>query len=241
MAEPADLEALLVIQGHDTTIDQLRHRRSTLPERAALVEHEKRSAELAERLNAVVSRREDLSRSQKRLEDEVASIEEKAQETDRRLHSGAVGAPRELQAMQDGIDAMHRRQSALEDEVLEIMELAEPVDEELARLRTEEAELAAEGERLHAALDAAAASIDADLAAEEAARAEAAAGVTADLLATYETSRDRHDGIGVARLDGNRCGGCHLTLPATEVDQLKRQPPGTVLRHDECGRILVRV
>ena len=34
MAEP--FEVLIEVQGHDTTLDQLRHRSDTLPERAAL-------------------------------------------------------------------------------------------------------------------------------------------------------------------------------------------------------------
>ena len=41
---------------------------------------------------------------------------------------GAVKAPKELQALQDEIDALHRRQSTLEDHVLELMEQVEPLD-----------------------------------------------------------------------------------------------------------------
>jgi predicted nucleic acid-binding Zn-ribbon protein len=43
----------------------------------------------------------------------------------------------------------------------------------------------------------------------------------------------------VARLAGARCGGCHLTLPATELDGIRRAPPDTVSRCEQCNRILV--
>ena len=36
------------------------------------------------------------------------------------------------------------------------------------------------------------------------------------------------------------CMGCHLQLPATEVDRLKRLEPDTLVFCDQCGRILVR-
>ena len=44
---------------------------------------------------------------------------------------------------------------------------------------------------------------------------------------------------GVARLVGSTCQGCHLTIPATEVDRIRRQPAGTLAFCDNCGAILV--
>jgi predicted nucleic acid-binding Zn-ribbon protein len=57
------LEALLAVQAHDTTIDQLRHRSATLPARAEvaaiesqLAELEKKAAEVGTELHAVERR-----------------------------------------------------------------------------------------------------------------------------------------------------------------------------------------
>jgi uncharacterized protein len=89
-------------------------------------------------------------------------------------------------------------------------------------------------------LDAAETEIDAEIEQVTAQRAEAVAGIPADLLAAYERLRTRLGGVGAARLVGSRCGGCHLTLPATELDRLRRGGPDALVFCDQCGRILVR-
>src|SRR5579875_2193893 len=70
-------------------------------------------------------------------------------------------------------------------------------------------------------------------------RAEAASAVPSGLLEPYERLRSRLDGVGAARLVGNRCDGCHLTLPAVELDRIRRLPDGEVYTCDQCSRILV--
>ena len=47
-------------------------------------------------------------------------------------------------------------------------------------------------------------------------------------------------GVGAARLVGPSCTGCHLTLPAQELDRIRREPPDALVFCDQCGRILVR-
>ena len=240
MADASVLERLLEVQAHDTTIDQLRHRRSHLPQRAELERLGTAIAAVEGQLVPVHQRLDGLGRSQRRLEDEVAGLEAKASEAERKLGSGAVTAPRELQAMQESVESLRRRARSLEDELLEIMEESETVTARSDELTAERDRLDAEAGGLRAALAEAEVAIDGDLEREQSARADQASEVPAELLATYEKLRDRLDGIGVARLDGNRCTGCHLSLPATEIDQIKRQPPDAVVRHEECGRILVR-
>ena len=52
--------------------------------------------------------------------------------------------------------------------------------------------------------------------------------------------RAKLGGVGAARLVNGRCTGCHLTLPATELDRIRREPPDALIRCDQCGRVLVR-
>ncbi len=240
MATPEALERLLALQELDTRIDQLRHRHATLPERDALAAAQAAVDRLDAEMAGVQSRHDDLLRSQRRLEDEVASVEAKAAEVDRKLYGGTVTAPRELQDMQAEVESLRRRQSSLEDELIEVMELAEPVGDQLARMGADRERLTSEVEEQRRALTAAEAEVDAELAGVEVERAGVAAEVPADLLATYDRLRTRLDGVAVARLEGSRCLGCHLTLPATELDQIRRQDAGAVVTHEECGRILVR-
>ena len=71
-------ESLLLVQGHDTRVDQLTHRLATLPDRARLAEVAEQVGALDAKRALVEERRGELSRSQQRLEDEVASLTERA-------------------------------------------------------------------------------------------------------------------------------------------------------------------
>ena len=71
-------------------------------------------------------------------------------------------------------------------------------------------------------------------------RGAAAALVPDDVKATYERIRSHLGGIGAARLIGRHCDGCHLELPATELDRMRHLPADGVAYCDQCGRILVR-
>jgi predicted nucleic acid-binding Zn-ribbon protein len=236
----ADLTALLAVQEHDTVVDQLRHRRATLPERAELTRVEDELATLERAAAALTAERDEVAHRQKRSEDELAAIEAKIAETQARLYSGAVTIPRELQAMQAEVESMRRRASSVEDDVLEAMTEREPLDEELRSLGERRNALDADGARLRAAIAEAEAAIDAELAAELDARGTAAAGVPDDLAKLYEQLRSKLGGVAAARLVNGRCGGCHLALPATEIDRIRREPPDALIRCDQCGRILVR-
>jgi predicted nucleic acid-binding Zn-ribbon protein len=236
----APLQTLLEVQSLDTQLDQLRRRRETLPERAALAAVEARRAALAAAQATTAARAHELERTQKRLEDEVATLEDKAAGTDRQLYSGTVTAPRELQALQDEAGSIRRRIGLLEDQLLVVMEELEPVSVEVGEQGAARATADEEAGALGAAVAAAESSIDGEVARAAAARTALAAEVPPALLAQYERIRQRAGGVGIARLDGHRCTGCHLEVPNREVDQLRRAPADEVVLHEECGRILVR-
>ena len=233
-------QQLLRVQEHDTAADRLRHRRANLPELAELAAVEAALGGVETALAGASGRLAVVAREQSRLEDELAATEGRIADLERRLYSGVVTVPRELQAMHADLESLRRRRSALEDEVLDTMALREPVDAEVAGLEAERARLDGEGARLRGLVAEAQAGIDAELAGEEVRRAEEATGLPADLTALYERLRARYGGIGAAPLVGGRCGGCHLTLPATEVDRIRREPPDALITCDQCGRILVR-
>ncbi|HVF74061.1 MAG TPA: C4-type zinc ribbon domain-containing protein [Acidimicrobiales bacterium] len=233
------LETLLAVQEHDTVIDQLVHRRAHMAERAELATVEGQIAAVEQRRAAAQARRDDVAARQARLEQEIASVEARITDIEKRMYSGSVSASRELQAMSAEVDSLKARRSSLEDDVLAAMEEAEPVDEEVASLLAERSGFDAEAERLSVLIAEAEVAIDVELEGERATRAELASGVPDDLLSTYEKLRGKLGGVGAARLVGPSCTGCHLTLPATELDRIRRAPADTVVFCDQCGRILV--
>lgn len=237
---PDPLHILLDVQDRDLAADQLRHRRATLPDRVALAEQQAVTARLDIELADLRARAAELERSQKRLEDEVATLEAKGEAENKRLYSGTVTSPRELQALQEEIDGLVRRQRDLEDDLLDIMEQVEPLLEEADGIESRREEASADAARTAERLAADEAAIDAELAAAQTVRDEVAATLSADLLASYEKLRASLGGVAVARLEGTQCTGCHLSLPATELDAVRRAGPDSVVHHEECGRILVR-
>ena len=233
-------DQLLVLQEHDTTVEQLQHRRATLPEREQLVAHRQDLVALEQQLASVQQQRDDVARSQKRLEDEVATVEAKVADVHGKLYGGSVTSPRELQALQDDESSLKRHQTIVEDKVLEQMELALPLDEQLEQLAARAAELATAITDTAASLTVAEAELDVELDAVVAERATIAATLEPAQIATYEQLRHDLGGIGVARLVGTNCGGCHLTLSAVELDRIRHAPPDELVFCGECGRLLVR-
>ena len=233
-------EILLEVQATDLVIDQLHHKRDSIPERAERDKHLQAIAATEQERKPVDETLHDLERTQRRQEDEVASVVTKITDIDKSLYSGTVSSPRDLQAMQAEIEALKRRQNALEEELLATMEQVEPVAMAKAQLDETKGSHLTEVERLNSLIEAKEAVIDGELAEVVAKRSSLAISVEPGILATYEKLRAHLGGVGVARLDGGRCTGCHLTLPAAELDALRHAGEGIPIFHEECGRLLVR-
>ncbi len=238
MADPS-LDALLEVQAHDLAIDQLQYRRQSLPEREALRSVVASREDVERSKVTTVAAIHELERLQRRLEDEVDRLEAKALDSDARLYGGQIKALKELQALSTEIESLRVRKRGQEDALLEVMESIEPLTTEVHRLGAEGVALTLEAERLTGVLAEQEREIDRELEVEKAARDRVAARVPDPLLATYERLRRQLGGVGVARAEGGRCTGCHLSLSAVELDSLRRAAPGQVVSHEECGRILV--
>lgn len=233
------LEPLLALQAHDTTIDRLRHRWETLAQRAALEQIETDLAVQRQLLATAAGARDGVRREEQRLDDDAQSTESKAVEVERRLYSGEISSPRELQAMQSDVVQLRKHRSSLEDRELVVMEKREALDAEVSQLEQSIATLDARQAELRAALAAEETEISDQLTIEQAARGEVAKGISTELLADYERCRARARGMGAARLVGDTCQGCHLSIPATEVDRMRKMADGTFAHCDNCGCILV--
>lgn len=238
MSEPFD--KLLEVQEHDTRVDQLRHRRATLPESAELADIQSRRRAIDEGTTETRRSRDELAGRQATLEQQIEAARQRRAELERRMFGGQVGGARELAAMDDEVRQLGRHVHELENRELEVMEELEPLEGELQAADVERDALDTRARELDQRVAEVAKEIDAEVDAELEARAPLAAALPPELLSRYEALRKKLGGTGAARLVGNSCTGCHLTLPAMEVDRIKHAPPDTVITCDNCGRILVR-
>ena len=239
-ADPFVQLRLLDLQALDSALDRLAHRRRTLPE---LAEIERLDA-LVDGLRDGIVRAEtelsDLAREQEKFEREIDQVRTRKARDEERLASGAITNPKQLQDMEHEVATLTRRQSDLEDGELEVMEKVETVqaqlDELTGRRDAHLSDRAAAEERRDASL----AEIGAEVERTTAERAELAATFPADLLALYEKIRANEGGIGAGAIERGRCGGCRLDLMGNEKADIRAAPVDAVLRHEECGRIMVR-
>jgi predicted nucleic acid-binding Zn-ribbon protein len=56
-------------------------------------------------------------------------------------------------------------------------------------------------------------------------------------LKLYERLRQEKKGVAVVNLHGSTCAGCHLELPASDIDKVYAEP---YWRCPHCQRIIVR-
>lgn len=233
-----DLAALLTVQELDNTAGALRHRLANLAERVALDEAVARVTRLDAELSERNAPRRELERQQQRIEDQAASLREKADSEDKRLYSGSVKALRELQAIQEEIVLLRRRSSQLDEQILELMLEIEPLAESVAALEDQRQQAEDDAARRTVALAEAEAAVSAELATVEEQRTLAASTVPADALSHYELLRPGLHPATVVRLVGSRCEGCPSQMPSVEVDRIRHLEAG-LAECDECGRLVL--
>jgi predicted nucleic acid-binding Zn-ribbon protein len=237
--DPAAQLRLLDLQAADTAIAQLRHKRATLPELAAIAEAAERGGALHAQVVEIETRVQDLAGEQRRLENDVEAVRTRATRDEQRLTGGGVPA-KEVEGLQHELTSLARRQATLEDELLEVMEQRETADAELAELAGQQTGADTERAEQERRRDLEFAGIDHAIGIRVGDRAAIAAEIPEELLALYVKVAGNNGGVGAAGLRHRRCEGCHLELAGNELGAVRGADPTTVLRCENCRRILVR-
>ncbi len=171
----------------------------------------------------------------KKVSQELASLNQKAKNSENRLYSGKVTNPKELADLQSELDSLSRRREAVEEELLEAMimlEDAQTAQESAAKLVAKlEADWATETASLKQEQN------------ELALRLHALGGlrkqhlptIKTDLLTEYDYLIKRKRGTAVAKLRVNQCLACQLTVSAKKAKAVKE---GQLVNCGSCGRIL---
>lgn len=238
-AAPADQIRLLDVQTLDVRLQQLAHKRKSLPEHAEIESLAKDLTQLRDLLVAAQTEESDCGREQTKSEQDVDLVRQRAARDQQRLDSGAA-SPRDLENLQREIVSLAKRQGDLEEIVLEVMERRESAQERVAELTERVSAVQAKTDDATARRDAAQGELDAEAASVAKERELVAGSVPADLLKLYEKLREQQGGVGAARLYQRKCEGCHIELNITELNDVRTAARDAVVRCENCRRILVR-
>jgi len=232
---PETLTALYTVQQLDTRIQRAKRSQSTLDNGTEATAQSEAAHDLA------AGKRSDQHRVSGELKDselKLEALETKRKSYQQKLYQGTVTNARELANIEKEIEALGRQRSDLDGRILELMEQAEQAQAELTMADAESKR--ADGHRADvlASYRSRYDALTLEISDINRQRQEAAAEVEDKaLLKRYEDIRAKASGVGIARLDGNACGGCHMTLPSTLVKAVKEgAQPQTC---DNCGRLLL--
>lgn len=239
-ADPFVQLRLLELQALDSSLDQLAHRRRTLPELAEMARLDRHVDALRDGIVRFETEVSDLSREQSRFEREIEQVRSRRARDEGRMASGAITVAKQLQDLEHEVATLRRRQSELEDGELEVMERIETAQSSLDELIAQRAEHLEARAAAETSRDGAVVAIDAELERSTVERASVAASLPADLLALYARILASEGGVGAGEISRGRCGGCRLDLMNNEKSAIRAAAPDEVLQHEECGRIMVR-
>ena len=229
------LQALYALQQLDSRIQQAKRSQSSLDNgtQATAQSEAAKSAASAKR-TALHKISGDLKDSELKL----SALETKRLSYQQKLYQGTVTNAKELANIEREIEALGRQRSDLDSRILELMEQAEQsqADSALADAQASQAE----GHRaeilnqFRARYDA----LTLELATLTPQRDSAALTVEdKKLLKKYEDMRPKMGGVGIAKIEGNSCGGCHMTLPSGLIKAVKEAAAPQVC--DNCGRLIL--
>lgn len=237
-ASPRQQRLLLDLQALDNTLARLKKRRVQLPQRAELAGMQGELTAAKEVFMAAQRELDTQNADIERLESDIEVVRQRIRR-DNELSAMSQSA-KEAQALQTELETLGRRQSALEDRELELMEANE---QSQSVYDAASAALASVDQRradIQAAIVAAEAEINAELAAATRDRAGLAAELQRDLLEHYETLRARI-GIGAARLRGKISEASNMELAPAELADILAVAPDELVHCPQSGAILVRV
>lgn len=217
----------------DSTLVEIRARAAALdPGRAILAKIQKAEAEHAE----VSGKAKALSGELTDLELKQKSIDDKIKKFDKDLYGGKVVNPREVEAIQKEIGILKKQRGDIDLRILELWELVPPAKAEAEKSSAVLDSLKQELKQHQQLAIREKTKLEQEFKEASGQRAGLASEVPPGLLAKYDAIRNRHGGIGMAKIGkrGN-CEMCGTSLPTKTVEDVK---DGRAVTCEECHRIL---
>ncbi|MCL6588408.1 MAG: hypothetical protein K6U80_00485 [Firmicutes bacterium] len=233
----ANLPILYQIQTIESRLAALKQAEEGIIHHSGLLGLEKQEKETLQDLQRVKEKRRAANSSQHRLELELKTCQEHIRNEEKKLYGGAITSSRELEQIQQKIAEYQRNKTRLEDEILKLMEAEEKLSEkesalqkkvessgqEIAQrkqeLKRQVLEISMETQELREQLEVLLPQIP------------------PEWLDRYRRIAKAHNGVGIAKIKGDTCGGCHICLSEGMLQKVKRGDDLLVFC-ENCGRIL---
>jgi hypothetical protein len=221
------------LQQTDSQTDKTRNRLQTI---LNILEDDAQVRQVKEEASLAASGIETAERLLHQAEAAVNEQRIKIEQIESSLYSGATHNPKELQDLQKDVAALKRHLVSLEDRQIEAMQVLENAE---AFNKTAQAQLQAAATSLLQQNQSLAGERDLLLKDIEKLGAERQAIVEAlppDLLRRYETLRQQHRGVAVARITDNSCSACGSSLTPALAQNARLA--NEINLCPTCGRIL---
>jgi len=169
-------------------------------------------------------------------EQSVNSQKIKIEQTESTLYSGTVKNPKELQALQEEVQALKRYLTILEDRYLDAMIDFEEKQEKFFKAQNSVEMLTNEKANLVETLNAENDKLSQRIEALTIERKQLLPKIDADDIRLYEDIRKSKKGVAVSKIVDKACGACGTTLTAALYQAAKS--PSKLVRCATCKRIL---
>ena len=226
------LSYLIELQKLDLIIGRIISKKSELPEK--IVQMDEEFAFSAKSVEESKKKFEELNKLQGEKEDKLKKGIDILKKTKDRLLE--VKTNKEYQAMLKEIETIENRNSGSEDEIISGLD---QIDHMRAEVRAKEKDFEthrSQYEKEKEKIEKEISQLDYDLADAEKRTDDLRKQIRDELLKRYETIKGRRNGIAVASVWKEVCGGCHMNIPPQMYIELQKSED--LLSCPNCNRII---
>lgn len=226
------IDQLAALQTIDTALDADRHRYTAL--QAALQEPEALRAGRTARDQAA-AQLDHWRRERQQRENAVVDQQERLKAQEKQLYGSKVKDAREQVALQQNVEMLKRQLGRLEEAAFEAILELEQAESNLQQAEASLRQLQTAWHEQENELQTERAALIISARQTKSQRDATVGKLAPDLLKRYETLRQKHNGLAVARVQAGNCGGCGASLPTA----IRQQAHGEALTSCPiCGRLL---
>lgn len=232
-----NVEALAKAQKFDVLIMQLKNKIENLEEGKSLKKIIDSYDKTDISLKDVTQKKLDIEKRIKRIEEDSKNIGDKIAQEEKKLYSGTITKPKELNAIQKEIESLRKKNDVLETRELELMQELDEVNKVFEKVSVDYKIISEDRGKRQDAYDKARSALEKQLEDAKECMCDVKSFIDPVLLSRYELIRKEKSGIGAAFLINGTCSGCHIALPENEIAEFIAKDE--VGKCSNCKRLLI--